>query len=45
LPRTQGLTVYDASYLALAQQLGVPLATLDTELMRAAQAVRVPLFQ
>ncbi|HTE38731.1 MAG TPA: type II toxin-antitoxin system VapC family toxin [Reyranella sp.] len=43
--RTQGLTVYDASYLALAQQLALPLATLDAQLMRAAQAVQVPLFQ
>ena len=45
IARTQGLTVYDASYLALAQQLALPLATLDAQLMRAAQAVQVPLFQ
>jgi predicted nucleic acid-binding protein len=45
IARTQGLTVYDASYLALAQQLALPLATLDAPLMRAAQAVQVPLFQ
>ena len=45
IARTQGLTVYDASYLALAQQLALPLATLDAQLMRAAQAIQVPLFQ
>jgi len=31
-----GLTVYDASYLWLAQQLGAELLTLDKELGRAA---------
>ena len=30
------LTAYDAAYLDLAQQLGLPLATLDEELKRAA---------
>jgi len=45
MARTQNLTVYDASYLALAQQLAWPLATLDGRLMRAARAVQVPLFQ
>jgi predicted nucleic acid-binding protein len=29
------LTVYDASYVALAEALGVPLATLDSRLGRA----------
>lgn len=42
--RSQGLTVYDASYLALAQQLALPLATLDAQLIRAARAIQVPLF-
>ena len=32
-----GLTAYDAEYLALAQRLGLPLATLDSTLRRAAQ--------
>lgn len=41
----QGLTVYDASYLALARQLALPLATLDAQLVCAAQVVQVPLFQ
>jgi predicted nucleic acid-binding protein len=45
IARTHGLTVYDASYLALAQQLALPLATLDAQLVRAAQAVQVPLFR
>ncbi len=31
-----GLTVYDASYLWLAQKFGVPLVTLDKVLERAA---------
>lgn len=30
------LTVYDASYVALAQRLGVPLYTADESLLRAA---------
>ena len=29
------LTMYDACYVALAEQLGVPLATLDRKLSRA----------
>ena len=29
------LTSYDASYVALAEQIGAPLATLDTRLTRA----------
>jgi len=33
LGRIQGLTVYDASYEALAQQLAMPLATLDGQLI------------
>ena len=31
-----GLTNYDAAYLALALRLGLPLATTDTDLLRAA---------
>ena len=30
---TIGLTSYDAAYLELAQRLGLPLATLDAELI------------
>lgn len=38
LARTQGLTFHDALYLELAQRHGVPLASLDRGLVRAAQA-------
>ena len=32
------LTIYDASYLELAKRTGLPLATLDKALIRAARA-------
>ena len=35
------LTLYDASYLELAQRLGLPLATLDRELRAAAGTLGV----
>ena len=38
-----GLTVYDAAYLELAKRKSLPLATLDTDLIRAASAEGVPL--
>lgn len=38
-----GLTAYDASYLSLAVRRGVPLATVDRALMRAAAECGVPL--
>ncbi|NPA30807.1 MAG: type II toxin-antitoxin system VapC family toxin [Chloroflexi bacterium] len=38
LARETGLSVYDASYLHLALQRGVPLATQDRRLRQAAQA-------
>jgi len=38
------LTVYDATYLELAQRLALPLATLDDELRQAAQQEGVPLL-
>ena len=44
LARTHGLTTYDAAYLALAMERGVPLATLDRRLRRAARAAGVPLL-
>lgn len=37
------LTLYDATYLELAIRLGLPLATKDSALLRAAVAVGVPL--
>ncbi len=38
-----GLTPYDAAYLELAQRRQLPLATLDGDLIRAAQAENVRL--
>jgi predicted nucleic acid-binding protein len=50
LPRLQALaarhhlTAYDAAYLDLAQRLGIPLATLDGDLMSAAIAEGVEIL-
>jgi predicted nucleic acid-binding protein len=44
LARHHRLTVYDASYLELAQREGLPLATLDTALRKAAVALGVELI-
>ncbi len=38
------LTVYDASYLALALDRRIPLATFDKEIIAAARSLSVPLF-
>lgn len=38
--RTYGLTCYDASYLALALQSHLPLATVDTNLAAAAKSAK-----
>jgi predicted nucleic acid-binding protein len=38
LAQRHKLTVYDAAYLELAIRLGLPLATVDAELVRAARA-------
>ncbi|MCL2298390.1 MAG: type II toxin-antitoxin system VapC family toxin [Proteobacteria bacterium] len=38
------LTLYDATYLELAQRLDLPLATLDADLRGAASALGVPLL-
>jgi predicted nucleic acid-binding protein len=43
LARRHRLTVYDAAYLELAMRRNLPLATLDAQLARAAQAERVAL--
>jgi predicted nucleic acid-binding protein len=43
LARTHRLSVYDAAYLELAQRDGLPLATLDADLRRAAAGERVAL--
>jgi predicted nucleic acid-binding protein len=39
-----GLTVYDASYLELAQRRGYRLATLDLALIKAGRAEMVPVI-
>ena len=44
LVRRHRLTVYDTAYLELAQRQALPLATLDGELVRAAQAEQVVLI-
>lgn len=43
LARTLGLTAYDAAYLALAARRGLPLATIDEGLRRAARSAGVEL--
>ena len=40
-----GLSAYDASYLELAMRRGLPLATQDERLMRAASAAGVAIMQ
>ena len=45
LAQEHGLTVYDAAYLELAIHERLPLASLDRQLVRAAEAIRVELFQ
>jgi predicted nucleic acid-binding protein len=39
-----GLTIYDATYLELAQRRGMPLATLDVALHGAGRALCVPML-
>jgi predicted nucleic acid-binding protein len=41
LAERHGLTVYDAAYLEVALRRGLPLATLDQDLRRAARAEKV----
>jgi len=45
LAREHRLSTYDACYLELAERMGLPLATLDTELRRAAKKVGVELVE
>ena len=45
LARRYRLSSYDASYLDLALRLGLPLATLDGDLRRAATRAGVKLFK
>jgi predicted nucleic acid-binding protein len=44
LTLAHGLTVYDASYLELAERSAAPLATLDVTLARAAQRENISLI-
>jgi predicted nucleic acid-binding protein len=44
LARERNLTIYDAAYLELALREGLPLATLDRALEKAAVAEGVALF-
>ena len=44
LTRRFRLTAYDASYVALAQRMNLPLATMDDDMRAAAATVGVRLF-
>ncbi len=44
LARTHHFSTYDASYLDLAMKLGLPIATQDAHLAKAAKTCRVPAF-
>jgi predicted nucleic acid-binding protein len=44
LARAFQLSVYDAAYLELALRKSIPLATLDTDLIRAARLASVPVI-
>jgi len=44
LAREQQLSTYDASYLDLAMRQGIPIATLDKNLMHAAKRCQVALI-
>ena len=41
LAHAEGLTTYDAAYLELALRLGIPLATKDNQLLKAAKKLGV----
>ena len=43
LSREHGLTIYDACYLELAVRLNLPLASLDSDLIKAAKIAKVVL--
>ena len=45
LARRYKLSAYDASYLELALRLGIPLATLDEDLQKAAKKAGVKKFE
>lgn len=45
LAKTYGLTTYDAAYLELAIREGLPLASLDAGLIKAARSARAVEFR
>ncbi len=45
LAREHRLSTYDASYLDLAMRRGLPIATQDTSLAKAAKKCRVPAYK
>lgn len=44
LARSAGLSAYDAAYLELAMRRGLPIATLDAKLKKAAKRLSAKLF-
>jgi len=44
LARNNNLSTYDASYLDLAMRKGIPIATLDKNLLQAAKNIKLPTF-
>ena len=44
LARVNDLSSYDASYLDLAMRKGIPIATLDNKLIKAARRIDVPIL-
>ena len=45
LARNLDLSSYDASYLDLAMKKGLPIASVDKDLITASKKVKVPIFQ
>ncbi len=45
LAKAMNLTIYDAAYLELAIRMGLPLATLDNDLRKAANKSAVKLYK
>ena len=45
LARKHKLSSYDASYLDLAMRKGLPIATLDKNLLAAAKRSKVPILK
>jgi predicted nucleic acid-binding protein len=45
LAHAESITTYDAAYLELAMRLGVPLATKDNQLVKAAKKIGVKIIE